>query len=976
MKIKVILIFITCIYISIINGNNKVSNCNIKSQDTYPITLISTIDGITIGVDTFTGNEIWRYKDKPLLETPKTINNNFLILPNPQDGNLFVYIDNKLKRLPFTIPQLVQVSPIKTSDGIFYTGAKKDVWLSIHFERGLQNEEINIINDNTCPVNKDELVYVGRTEYQVTMRNSTNDSTWNVKYYDYTSYIPMEEDEKPLLMYLSKPGSGKILCIDTVSKTIVWEKKFPSIIVDTFHLKKDGLHYAPNRFVGSETFEAFIKANKSDKNMYTALYNTIFSEMSMNEIRHHYYESSLYVGRSKEAMYAIPTYISPIFDKKEIVIDKKDKLIGFNDTNNIEFNYSNENTPSTMLNVGYYEVPEIYAPELIPVLNDLKSKYGIHDTKRLPYINNKKKAKRKQALEKFKNSLKIRDLIEYKMDDLENFNQFIEKISNNIFVKNAYFFIIAILLVIFLVIIFSIISLFKMIKRFNKNEDSLSINFTENSKSSNTNESKNFSFFSTSGELKVDENLTGDEYLSIGKLQYNPQIILGRGCDGTVVYKGIFEGRNVAVKRVLSELVKITTREINMLRESDSHGNVIRYFCSESDRTFKYIALELCDCSLATYINNKEWRDQIHLDKLDVLYQATAGVGHLHHLNIVHRDIKPQNILLSKNFQTGNVRVLISDFGLCKRLKVNCNSISRVSGLAGTEGWMAPETLNNESSITVAVDIFALGCIYYYVLSDGRHPFGDKIKRQDNIINGHFNLELIKNDDVAVHLIEAMIHKSFIFRPSAISLLSHPMFWSNERKLQFLMDVSDRIEVETETSIIIEALEEKSYGVVSRNWRNLICKYLSEDLRKFRSYRYDTIRDLLRAIRNKKHHYRELPDDVKKSLGDIPNEFLNYFTSRFPKLLLHVYRTMKICKHETVFQGYYLNAHSAFFKEPFDHLPDISEEFSDYSNSSLFTNTINYKKREPQNYVKNIQKDDEVKKNRFIKRRKPFLPNK
>uniref|UniRef100_A0A0N5C9S4 Bulb-type lectin domain-containing protein n=1 Tax=Strongyloides papillosus TaxID=174720 RepID=A0A0N5C9S4_STREA len=256
----VILTFIVLIFGTNLNNNDKSPSCNVKTQDPHAITLISTIDGMMIAVNSYTGKELWRYKDKPLLETPKIINKDFLFLPNPQDGNLFVYTDNKLKRLPFTIPQLVQTSPCKTSDGILYAGAKKDVWLSIHFERGLQSEEIiNSLDENICPVSKNELVYIGRSEYQLEMKNSTNNNIWNVTYYDYTSYIPTEEDTKSALMYLSKPGSGKIICLDTESKTILWEKKFPSVIVDTFHFKKDGLHYALNRFVGSETLDAFIE---------------------------------------------------------------------------------------------------------------------------------------------------------------------------------------------------------------------------------------------------------------------------------------------------------------------------------------------------------------------------------------------------------------------------------------------------------------------------------------------------------------------------------------------------------------------------------------------------------------------------------------------------------------------------------------------------------------------------------------------
>lgn len=58
-------------------------------------------------------------------------------------------------------------------------------------------------------------------------------------------------------------------------------------------------------------------------------------------------------------------------------------------------------------------------------------------------------------------------------------------------------------------------------------------------------------------------------------------------------------------------------------------------------------------------------------------------------------------------------------------------------------------------------------------------------------------------------------------------------------------------------------------------------------------------------MRNKKHHYRELPEEVKASLGHVPDEFVQYFTSRFPRLLLHVYKAMQCCKEENVFRQYY-----------------------------------------------------------------------
>lgn len=106
---------------------------------------------------------------------------------------------------------------------------------------------------------------------------------------------------------------------------------------------------------------------------------------------------------------------------------------------------------------------------------------------------------------------------------------------------------------------------------------------------------------------------------------------------------------------------------------------------------------------------------------------------------------------------------------------------------------------------------------------------------------------------------------------------------------------------------------------------------LSPDLRKFRTYKGASVRDLLRAMRNKvrapscpmalppplspsplsspsllqKHHYHELPADVRVALGCVPEGFVQYFTSRFPRLLLHTHGAMRLCAHERIFRPYY-----------------------------------------------------------------------
>lgn len=62
--------------------------------------------------------------------------------------------------------------------------------------------------------------------------------------------------------------------------------------------------------------------------------------------------------------------------------------------------------------------------------------------------------------------------------------------------------------------------------------------------------------------------------------------------------RGQFEGRAVAVKRLLRECFSLVQREVQLLQESDRHPNVLRYFCTERGPQFHYIALELCKASL------------------------------------------------------------------------------------------------------------------------------------------------------------------------------------------------------------------------------------------------------------------------------------------------------------------------------------------------------------------------------------------
>ena len=263
------------------------------------------------------------------------------------------------------------------------------------------------------------------------------------------------------------------------------------------------------------------------------------------------------------------------------------------------------------------------------------------------------------------------------------------------------------------------------------------------------------------------------------------------------MYEGSLQGRAVAVKRLLQDFVTIAAREVELLQESDDHPNVIRYFYKEAKEGFLYIALELCPASLADIVERPDAFPSIAsvFDPKRALAQVAAGLRHLHMLKIVHRDIKPQNILVSRP-KNGQHRMLISDFGLCKKLDVDQTSfLPTVNGAmaAGTVGWRAPEILRGEvkldeqlldpddissrgstisarsssstgakpTRLTKSVDIFALGCLFYYTLTNGSHPFGDRFEREGNIFKGRMDLrgleQFEEEGSEAANLISTML---------------------------------------------------------------------------------------------------------------------------------------------------------------------------------------------------------------------------
>ncbi len=127
-----------------------------------------------------------------------------------------------------------------------------------------------------------------------------------------------------------------------------------------------------------------------------------------------------------------------------------------------------------------------------------------------------------------------------------------------------------------------------------------------------------------------------------------------------------------------------------------------------------------------------------------------------------------------------------------------CANTASPTLTGGSSGWQAPEQLlvidsdGGYARQTRAMDVFSLGCVLYYCITAGRHPFGENYERDTNILRGQPNLRPLQALPDALNLVAAMLEKAAGARPSMQAVLSHPVWWSNDQRLQFLVDASDR----------------------------------------------------------------------------------------------------------------------------------------------------------------------------------------
>ena len=405
----------------------------------------------------------------------------------------------------------------------------------------------------------------------------------------------------------------------------------------------------------------------------------------------------------------------------------------------------------------------------------------------------------------------------------------------------------------------------------------------------------------------------------VGQISFNTvRVGVQTSMKGSMLFAGTLDNgrRKVAVKKVVDSITNY--EEVNkliQLSKVKQHDNIIRYYLVEHEEPYYYIALEWCHGTLTDFVEDTDF-DRRGLTDIEAARQIASGLNHIHSCGIFHLDLKPSNVLITRANDSSN-RVVITDFDVSK-CSEGGKSL-RTFTFSGSEGWVAPEVsvINYEYRLSSKVDMFAMGCLFYYIITKGFHPFHDKAEVdyhqcQKNIClysEKDYDLKLRNLDKttqtglLAEDLIFQLLQRNPKQRPGASICLEHPVFWDSLKEGKFLETAGDTLYNETDNHLH-HRLDQDRQIVIGSEWD------VGEQIREFVSkgkYDREYLSDLLRFIRD--HcvhlwkHRSEAPGLENRKDGKY--DILEDVNKRYPGFLLHVYYAVVPWRHEEKFKEFY-----------------------------------------------------------------------
>ncbi len=256
---------------------------------------------------------------------------------------------------------------------------------------------------------------------------------------------------------------------------------------------------------------------------------------------------------------------------------------------------------------------------------------------------------------------------------------------------------------------------------------------------------------------------------------------VGEGQFGVVkIGYNIATNKKVAIKILDKENIKtkedwdLIKTEIDILKIS-KHPNIVKFLDHFENSDYIFLVMEYLNYgNLQEYLVKNNY-DLNETEAAIIAYQLADALKYLHGYGIIHRDFKPENIMLRNSSKDNQIEIKLMDFGLSKILGSKEKAIEGY----GTMAFVAPEIIAKQP-YNSSIDIWSLGISIYYMQS-GEIPFLAKDKKEstaDLILNKEllFPIKFKKKSTALLNLIQKCLNKNAQKRITIDKVLEHEWF--------------------------------------------------------------------------------------------------------------------------------------------------------------------------------------------------------
>lgn len=354
------------------------------------------------------------------------------------------------------------------------------------------------------------------------------------------------------------------------------------------------------------------------------------------------------------------------------------------------------------------------------------------------------------------------------------------------------------------------------------------------------------------------------------------------------VCNGTFENAAISVKIISKSMSERAANEANLLSKLVNHDNIIRYLFAMVDLDNVCIITDRFGRSLKHHVTIPIG---LTISSKEILQQITNAVDFLHQQKIIYLNLNPNGVhVVTLN---GNTRIKLTNFDSAVELKND--RFVKVKEYEGVKGFVAPET-NSKKQVSYSSDIYSLGCLFFYVLSEGDqlpeinlepgvkgNKVAEKLKSYQTVSN-------FLDINSCMPLIKRMTSIYVNRRQTAEAIKKHSYFWETHQVFALILKVTKLLEDVDNKEFYQQKFELNKDQVFEASWKDQIGEEVFNEIaakcQGNRKYDYTSLCQLVKAIRNQFAH--RCPPKLEGIMGPGDDELKAFWLGKFPKLIPHL----------------------------------------------------------------------------------------